>query len=345
MDPRRHPRWMTRVLVVAAIYNIAWGALAVLDPGAMFRWLALEPPRDPALWQCIGMLVGVYGVGYALAARDPFRHWPLVLVGLLGKLAGPLGFAWAATQGELPWVLGFTILTNDLVWWVPFALILRGAAKEHRAATSPPVVPVETALSVYFDAEGHSLLQASQQQPLFIVFLRHFGCTFCREALADLHAARARIEAAGTRLVLVHMSDDDKAQEFLAGNELHDVTCISDPERVLYRAFTLGRGSLRQLFGWSVLKRAWSAGVVDGHGVGWLEGDGFQMPGAFVVSRGRILHEFVHATAADRPDYATMAEVATLDEKALAALAGKIIGTLGQAASGDELPSGARNPA
>ena len=61
------------------------------------------------------MIVGVYGLGYAIAMSDPIRHWPIVLVGLLGKLFGPIGFNWAASKGELPWNAGLTIVTNDLI--------------------------------------------------------------------------------------------------------------------------------------------------------------------------------------------------------------------------------------
>ncbi len=65
--------------------------------------------------------MGVYGVGYALAARDPLRHWPIVFVGLLGKILGPIGFAQALVRGTFPPEFGWTIVTNDLVWWWPFA--------------------------------------------------------------------------------------------------------------------------------------------------------------------------------------------------------------------------------
>lgn len=302
------PRWMSRVLLAAAAYNLVWGAAVVLAPTAPFAWLGLEPPRYPEIWQCVGMIVGVYGIGYALAARAPLRHWPLVMVGLLGKVLGPIGFVWAATRGSLPWEAGLTILTNDLVWILPFALILRAAARAHRADTTPPVVPVDVALSMYHDQDGTDLLQSSGERPLFVVFLRHFGCTFCREALGDLRATRRRIEGSGARLVLVHMSSDVEARAFFDRYGLEDVQRVSDPDRVLYRAFALGRGRLRQLFGWSVWKRGWEAGVAAGHGVGWLRGDGFQMPGAFMIWRGRVVSRFVHESAADRPDYIALAE-------------------------------------
>ena len=115
---------MSRVLWAAAIYNLIWGAFAVLFPLAPFRWAGMEPPNYPELWQCIGMIVGVYGLLYGLAATDPLRHWPIVAVGLLGKICGPIGFLNAALHGRIPWIAGLTIVTNDLIWWLPFASIL-----------------------------------------------------------------------------------------------------------------------------------------------------------------------------------------------------------------------------
>lgn len=70
------------------------------------------------------MIVGVYGIGYLIAARNPLRHWPITLVGLLGKILGPIGFVGAVIDGQLPLAFGVTIITNDLIWWLPFGLIL-----------------------------------------------------------------------------------------------------------------------------------------------------------------------------------------------------------------------------
>jgi hypothetical protein len=120
----RHRQWMRLVLWAAGAYNLAWGAWVVLAPQAFFRLLELAPPNYPEIWQCLGMVVGVYGVGYLIAARDPLRHWPLVLVGLLGKLLGPIGFLAAALSGSLPWRFAWMIVGNDLLWWVPFGVIL-----------------------------------------------------------------------------------------------------------------------------------------------------------------------------------------------------------------------------
>ena len=70
--------WMKRWMFAAGIYNLLWGATVVLAPLWLFTVLGVEPPAGIGLpiWQCVGMIVGVYGVGYLAAAKDPLRHWP-----------------------------------------------------------------------------------------------------------------------------------------------------------------------------------------------------------------------------------------------------------------------------
>jgi hypothetical protein len=125
------PPWMARVLVAAGVYNIVWGAVTVLAPNWLFTLTGMEPPNYPFIWQCVGMIVGVYGVGYLAAATDPVRHWPIVLVGFLGKIFGPIGYVQGVVSGEVPAAFGVTLPTNDVIWWIPFALILLHAARAH----------------------------------------------------------------------------------------------------------------------------------------------------------------------------------------------------------------------
>jgi small multidrug resistance pump len=132
--PPAAPRWMTWCLVAAGLYNLAWGGLTVLVPDWLFDLTGMDRPNYPFIWQCVGMIVGVYGIGYLAAATDPARHWPIVLVGFLGKIFGPLGYAMGVLQGDVPAAFGVTLPTNDLIWWVPFALILLHA---RRMAAAP----------------------------------------------------------------------------------------------------------------------------------------------------------------------------------------------------------------
>jgi len=130
----RSPTWMRRWLQAAGLYNLIWGAVVILLPDWPLSLASMDPLPEPgrAIWQCLGMVIGVYGVGYLCAARDPMRHWPIVLVGLLGKIFGPIGFVWTASRGAIPWHFGATILTNDLLWWAPFGMILLAARREGR---------------------------------------------------------------------------------------------------------------------------------------------------------------------------------------------------------------------
>lgn len=133
------PAWMRRVMQIAGVYNLVWGAWVVLAPLSLFKILGVAESQWPnatgqAIWQCVGMVIGVYGIGYLCAAISPLRHWPIVLVGLLGKIFGPIGFVDAALiRQTFPTEFGWTIITNDLIWWVPFGLILWGAYKSRLA--------------------------------------------------------------------------------------------------------------------------------------------------------------------------------------------------------------------
>jgi len=127
------PLSLKRWLLAAAFYNAAFGLYTLVWPRHYFQWSGLgsEAPYPEALWPCIGMIVAVYGLGYAIAALDPLRHWPIVLVGLVGKVLGPLGFLDAVWRGLLPAKFGWILLTNDLIWWPSFIATLLLAARFH----------------------------------------------------------------------------------------------------------------------------------------------------------------------------------------------------------------------
>jgi small multidrug resistance pump len=125
------------VLAAAAAYNVAFGLWAALFPGEFFRLFELESPRYPAIWQCLGMVVGLYGVVYAYATLHLDRAKAFVAIGLAGKVLGPIGCLCAA---ELPLRTFPLILFNDIVWWLPFTLILlEGTRAGERVRAAAPI--------------------------------------------------------------------------------------------------------------------------------------------------------------------------------------------------------------
>lgn len=152
-------------------------------------------------------------------------------------------------------------------------------------------------------SDRHSLLELMAGSPVLVVFLRHLGCVFCRQTLADLRASRPVLESMGVRLALVHMASDRQAELVFRMYGLDNVPRFSDTDRTLYQAMGMRRASMRELMSTELFKRGLEACVRDRHAMGVPRGDPMQMPGAFVLERGFVLASFVHEHPWDRPDY------------------------------------------
>ena len=67
------------------LYNVVWGAAVIAFPVPLSRLAGLEVATVIPLVQVIGMLVGVYAIGYYLLAREPLRYAGLIWIALAGK--------------------------------------------------------------------------------------------------------------------------------------------------------------------------------------------------------------------------------------------------------------------
>jgi hypothetical protein len=115
----------------ASVYNLGWGLWVILAPTALFDLIGMTHPNVLPIWQVVGMFVLLWAPAYWWAARNPERHGHLILLALIGKVLGPIGFAVGFASGALPLAFGLTIVTNDLVWWPAFALYLQVVARRH----------------------------------------------------------------------------------------------------------------------------------------------------------------------------------------------------------------------
>ena len=300
------PPWMARVMRAAGIYNMLWGCFAMLAPAASLQ-LAGMPTAEGVhpVWQGLGLVLGLYGLGYWLSARDPYRHWVIIFVGLLSKVIGPLGLVGSVWQGTLPAQALWMAPTNDLIWWVPFTIILWQGVVWSDSQTA--VAAEGSALRTLVGSSGQTLAQLSENQRVLVVFLRHSGCTFCREALDDLSKVRPQIEAVGTKIALVHMSPDEDIAPFVQKYGVADLPRFSDPLRQLYREFELQPGRITQMLGLKVMWRGMQAAFHEGHGFGLSEESMLQLPGTFLIENGQVLRAFRHESPADRPDYTELA--------------------------------------
>lgn len=153
-------------------------------------------------------------------------------------------------------------------------------------------------------SKGNDIASLSADRPVLLVFLRHFGCIFCRESLHDISRKWTNFQESGVTPVFVHMADDVTARQFFKKFGILDAEHISDPDCRYYRLFGLVKGSFSQLFGLKTWLRGAEVAATKGifpaaPGLG----DGLQMPGIFLIRNGQVIRSFIHHSVADKPDY------------------------------------------
>src|SRR5882757_3160394 len=102
----------------------------------------------------------------------------------------------------------------------------------------------QTLASIHTES-GASLLSLVEASPVLLVFLRHFGCSFCRQAISDVADLRGELDKRGVRPVFVHLGTPERAKPFFDYYGIGDVERVSDPQKQVYRLsiFQLGRSS------------------------------------------------------------------------------------------------------
>jgi peroxiredoxin len=123
----------------------------------------------------------------------------------------------------------------------------------------------EALASIHTEA-GTNLLSLAEASPVLLIFLRHFGCSFCRQAISDVADLRSQFDALGVRPVFVHLGTPERAKPYFDYYHLENVERVSNPAGDLYRhpVFALGR-----------VHPAWQL-VTPAVWVGWLKGRNFQ---------------------------------------------------------------------
>ncbi len=160
-------------------------------------------------------------------------------------------------------------------------------------------------LSEYRTESGRTLLELAESSPVLLIFLRHFGCSFCRETLDVVSQIRTKLEAKGVRPVFVHLGTPERAKRYFDYYNLSDVERVSNPDANLYRnpIFGLGRTNPFSHFLRPAVVKAWVTGAIRSYGIGLIKEDGEQMPGVFYLRDGKIANFYRYRTIADRPDF------------------------------------------
>ena len=156
---------------------------------------------------------------------------------------------------------------------------------------------------------GRTLLELVDERPMLLVFLRHFGCTFCRQAIDDVSQVRGKLAERGVQVAFVHLGSPERAKPYFDYYVLSDVERVSNPDGSLYRdpVFALARVNLLHMIRPAVWV-GWLRGAIFKYRIGLLKEDVQQMPGVFFLKDRAIASMFRHRTIADRPNYAGLAK-------------------------------------
>jgi len=143
-----------------------------------------------------------------------------------------------------------------------------------------------------------------QNKVLVLAFTRHFGCPQCKEMLDELVTGYPELVDAGLSLAVVTQGTLDQTKEFCA-ERAPGILCLSDPERKVYAAFGLERGTLRQTF---LSAQVWKSNRKLKKTRGWNTElpppgqDSMLMSGTFVIGPdGLVRLPYYYENIADHP--------------------------------------------
>jgi len=133
-----------------------------------------------------------------------------------------------------------------------------------------------------------------ENERLLLVFLRHFGCVFCMEHVAQLRSLT------DYNIVFVTLGSVEQTEAFRKKMKSPH-KFISDPDKQLHTIFDLQRGGMAQIFNPHTIVRGISA-LFRGYLNGIPRQDPMQLPGVFVIETdGSVSWEQRAHDAADNP--------------------------------------------
>jgi hypothetical protein len=134
MQPLRP--WMTFLLRFAGTYNLLAGVCMICFYHEGYKMLGVPKPELVLPLQIMGILVGLFGVGYHLVAMNPIQNRNILMLGFLSKALSSVAALYYVGVGELPLSFVPVLFFSDIVYLPPFYVIMqrlyRVAALERR---------------------------------------------------------------------------------------------------------------------------------------------------------------------------------------------------------------------
>lgn len=298
---KKLPNWIPATLQGVGILHFLLAVVLIFFADTMAIVDNAHPAPGSGLWlQVAGIGLAVLGLGYLIASFNTLRNSVALFMGMAAYACGVvflfIHFGWSAfTDG---------LLLSSLVFMTGGLALLTGMLYGiSKARHLPPTLshsysePLSRTLSRFRTQRGKSLLQLSNEQPILVIFLQRFGYDFCYEMLEDIRKKQESIENRGARLVFVHLAKEEKAAALFKKAGLQNEHRISDPNGIMYQAFELEKTVFDQTGDWrSLLLQRISL-------FGRAKVGVRNMPGAFLISRSKIVKSYRHGKTSESPDF------------------------------------------
>jgi hypothetical protein len=142
-------------------------------------------------------------------------------------------------------------------------------------------------------------------RPTLLIFLRHFGCMFCRETVQELRKLVAE-RPDYPPILFFYMGTRVEGEAFFR-QRWPSARAVPDAEKRFYDAFGMRHGNLIEVYGpevWFCVVRAASKGITPAV----PKQDQWMLPGMFLVNGDRILWQHEYRHAGDHPNFRAIAE-------------------------------------
>jgi len=129
-------KWMKFVLRFVAVFNVLAGLFMLIGYHETYKIIGMDKPAINFPIQLVGILVGLFGVGYYLVAKNPIENRNVLALGFWSKLLGSCLGTGYVLLGKLPPQFIAVYFFADLIYLPPFYLIMRrlyALAKERDA--------------------------------------------------------------------------------------------------------------------------------------------------------------------------------------------------------------------
>jgi hypothetical protein len=125
--------WMRGVLLIASVYNMAWGVFLFWSPVSYIKWMTegTQTQNQWVFYQAIGILV--VAVMLFMGFVKPLKFKWLILFSFLAKLVGGIAVYLVIMEAQFTKKFIFHLLMNDLVWLFPLLLIVLAAFKAEKS--------------------------------------------------------------------------------------------------------------------------------------------------------------------------------------------------------------------